>query len=226
MKVCSHQPSFLPWIGFWNKLLQCDRYIALGGVQYAHHDYQNRVKLAGSWLTLPVDRSTIGRPLIDVRVHDTAAAGVSLEKTICGRSYPYAGRIRPVIEYLKSNGSHSLLGVNLATMYLIRQMLGAKYTMRIDHLPPVKHLTKTQNVVEHTCRVVKGDEWFPQDKQEPIVYYAGAGALEYLNKDELGPLQVMVQRMKPTSNETILQLIARVEDPLSAVMEAATWESL
>jgi hypothetical protein len=31
VKVCSHQPSFLPWIGYWNKVCSSDVFIVMAG---------------------------------------------------------------------------------------------------------------------------------------------------------------------------------------------------
>jgi hypothetical protein len=231
IRVCSHQPSFLPWVGFWNKLAQCDLYVALCGVPFATHDYQNRVKLAGSWLTLPLDKSTRHLPLYQVKVRDTKAAAISLEKTLHCKRYPYYDRIAPIVEFLKLPTNDlwpdlSLTTINLQTMKLVRDLLGLKYEIKVDFEPGSGQFSKTQNVMNAVGDAVESVQQGLFYKG--VTYYAGSGALAYLNRTQIGKhVQVLVQGMKPgLQEETILQSIAREPDPADYVMNAATWRPL
>tara|TARA_Y100000294_G_scaffold177007_1_gene201034 strand:- start:1406 stop:2068 length:663 start_codon:yes stop_codon:yes gene_type:complete len=53
-----HQPDFMPWLGFFEKLKKSDVYVVLDDVQFSKRDWQNRDKIKTSqgikWLTVPV----------------------------------------------------------------------------------------------------------------------------------------------------------------------------
>jgi len=56
--VSVHQPHYLPWLGYFDKIDQSDLFVILDEVQYKKREYQNRnrIKSAGGelWLTVPV----------------------------------------------------------------------------------------------------------------------------------------------------------------------------
>jgi hypothetical protein len=74
--VACHQPNFLPWLGFFDKLERCDRFVLLDGVQFprtSRGTYTNRVQLLiggePRWLTVPVLRGGVQR-ISEVRIDD------------------------------------------------------------------------------------------------------------------------------------------------------------
>ncbi len=58
MRVTIHQPEFLPWLGFIDKMRQCDTFVLLDSVQFEKNYFQNRNKVRTSqgfsWITVPV----------------------------------------------------------------------------------------------------------------------------------------------------------------------------
>jgi len=58
MLLSAHQPNFIPWIGFFYKMIQADKFVLADDVQYTTHGYINRVEIRTSygkkWLTVPV----------------------------------------------------------------------------------------------------------------------------------------------------------------------------
>jgi hypothetical protein len=74
--VAIHQPNFLPWLGFFNKMARCDTFVLLDSVSFCKGSYTNRVKIktaAGSpWLTVPVvTHHKMGQLILEVRTSDT-----------------------------------------------------------------------------------------------------------------------------------------------------------
>jgi WbqC-like protein family len=74
--VACHQPNFLPWLGFFDKLAQADRFVLLDDVQFprtSRGTYTNRVQLLvggqPAWLTVPVVREGVQR-IGEVRIDD------------------------------------------------------------------------------------------------------------------------------------------------------------
>ena len=58
MILAVHQPQYLPWLGYFHKIANCDLFLFLDDVQYKKREFQNRNKIktpAGElWLTIPV----------------------------------------------------------------------------------------------------------------------------------------------------------------------------
>ena len=59
--VCIHQPDFLPWLGFFDRLTQSDVFVVLDNVQFLRRGWHHRDKIKASngemWLTVPVKKS-------------------------------------------------------------------------------------------------------------------------------------------------------------------------
>jgi hypothetical protein len=51
MIVAIHQPQYLPWLGYFDKMLKADVFCYLDNVQYKKNEWQNRnrIKTAQGW---------------------------------------------------------------------------------------------------------------------------------------------------------------------------------
>lgn len=54
MIVTIHQPNFVPWYPFFQKIEQADVYVVLGHCQFEKNGFQNRFQLNQQWNTLSV----------------------------------------------------------------------------------------------------------------------------------------------------------------------------
>ena len=58
MTVAVHQPQYLPWLGYFDKIDRADMFVILDTVQYKKNEYQNRNRIKNpqgwQWLTVPV----------------------------------------------------------------------------------------------------------------------------------------------------------------------------
>lgn len=72
MKVSIHQPNYLPWLAFFDKIKKVDIFVLLDDVQYEKNGFQNRnkIKVPGGWiyLTIPIPRSEYFKKISDVRL--------------------------------------------------------------------------------------------------------------------------------------------------------------
>lgn len=68
--VAAHQPNFLPGMSVVEKIRQADRVIWLDRVQFAKGGWINRNRVAGAWVTVPIDRATDGEPIAGVGIAD------------------------------------------------------------------------------------------------------------------------------------------------------------
>jgi hypothetical protein len=60
MTISIHQPNYLPWLGFFDKIKQSDKFVIFDNVQYPrgknHFGNRNKIKIHNNskWLTVPV----------------------------------------------------------------------------------------------------------------------------------------------------------------------------
>jgi hypothetical protein len=56
--VSGHQPNYLPWLGFFDKMRHCDVFIIQDNVQFERQGFINRTKIKTTvgvkWLTVPI----------------------------------------------------------------------------------------------------------------------------------------------------------------------------
>ncbi len=78
MIISVHQPQYIPWLGYFDKIAKCDTFVFLDNVQYKEREFQNRNKIrtkdGWSWLTVPVISQGKGRQNIrDVKIDNEIA---------------------------------------------------------------------------------------------------------------------------------------------------------
>jgi hypothetical protein len=72
MIVAAHQPNFLPWLGFFDRMRQADLFVIVDHVQFERQNYQNRVLIktdAGpKWITVPVQQRGREETILEKRI--------------------------------------------------------------------------------------------------------------------------------------------------------------
>lgn len=73
MIVTIHQPQFMPWIGYFDKMEQADVFVYLDNVQFKKNEWQNRNRLKTAqgwqWLTVPVLHN-FPQTILEVGIND------------------------------------------------------------------------------------------------------------------------------------------------------------
>jgi hypothetical protein len=59
MIVAGHQPNYMPWLGFFDKMAHCDIFIIEDNIQFSNNGFTNRNKIktreGARWLTVPIE---------------------------------------------------------------------------------------------------------------------------------------------------------------------------
>ncbi len=131
MRLAAHQPQYLPWLGFFDKLDRVDRFVLLDTVQYKKNEWQNRNRIriatGWQWLTVPVHHR-FPMSLRDVRIDDSGGWRRKHREALrvhYGRA-PHAGRVLPDLLALLDEPHENLAALNTRTVELLAERLGIR----------------------------------------------------------------------------------------------------
>ncbi len=72
MKITIHQPNYLPYLGFFDKMRQADIFVIYDDAQFNKEDFQHRNKFrifhGWKWLTVPVEKKLI--PIKEIKIRN------------------------------------------------------------------------------------------------------------------------------------------------------------
>jgi hypothetical protein len=133
MLVAIHQPNFLPWLGYFDKISRADRFVVLDSVplQLTGGNYTNRVKMIisgkPSWVTMPLRRGHEARSCIDQAEYITDATARRKILRSIAQSYakaPFFSSVMPLVEKIFGLETTSLVEFNLNGIYAVAERLG------------------------------------------------------------------------------------------------------
>ncbi|MFN2513879.1 MAG: WbqC family protein [Pyrinomonadaceae bacterium] len=210
--VSIHQPHFLPWIGYFNKVLQSDAFVWLNHVQYRKNYYQNRTRVKNAaeepfWLTLPVhakhdtmiDKVIIADPRWRVRITKTVEQ--------CYRKAPHFLDCWPPLSAAIMGASDSLDQANYQIFLALMHLLEANHVrvIRAEEIP-VTSSDPTGRLVE-TCHYLGASR-----------YIAGRGGHNYLRAEEFAKEGIdLIWQEFDSSRVVYPQLGARFVPGLSVI---------
>jgi hypothetical protein len=132
--VAIHQPNFLPWLGFFDKIARADVFVLLDSVQFPKKGgtWTNRVRILvngePTWLTVPIDRAYHGTRTIremQVRDHDGRwrETAVKTLRSAYGRA-PFFDDLQGELEPLLRDPTRELAAYNERAIRRVCELLG------------------------------------------------------------------------------------------------------
>lgn len=131
MIVAVHQPHFLPWLGYLERMHRADLFIVLDHVQFERRNYQNRTQILvdgqSHWLTVPVVQESQQERLIDKRIdnHPTSARRWSTRhyQTLrhAYRKAPFLETYAPPLRQLLDSPPERLADMDRRSLDFLRQ---------------------------------------------------------------------------------------------------------
>lgn len=176
MILSVHQPQYLPWIGYFHKILKSDIFVFLDCVQYKAREFQNRNRIRTDkgwiWLTVPVitkgkREQKISEVLIDntypwQRKHNQSLKVYYGKAEFFEKYYPF------FLETYKRNWQR-LIDLNVhIIMYLLKE-LSITTPIYFESEIGTNH-TGTERIIQ-ICKKLKAD-----------TYLSGTGGKDYLNE--------------------------------------------
>jgi hypothetical protein len=209
MIVSIHQPQYLPWLGYFDKIARCDVFIFLDNVQFKKNEWQNRNKIKTDqkwqWLSVPVIHR-FGQRINEVEINDTVRWGKKHLQALA-TNYSKAPFFKEHLDFfVKTYGQEweRLLDINL---HLIRYLVKALNISNKEFRLASEYQSRegpTERLVD-LCKLVGAD-----------VYLSGQDGARYLDLNEFKKegIQVIFQSYK---HPTYPQLFGEFEPYLSVV---------
>lgn len=133
--VVIHQPDFLPWLGYFHRLLQADLFIALDHVQFVtgtsrswtHRD-MIKTPQGAKWLSLRVQKAPLGTAIRDIQLAPGPAWRQDNLNMIREnyRKAAFFPQLFPRLEQLYAQPSQNMAEMNLAGLDLLEEMLDVR----------------------------------------------------------------------------------------------------
>jgi hypothetical protein len=172
-----HQPNFLPYLGFFDKILKSDVFIIYDTAQYSKNDFHNRNKIktisGALWLTVPVS-VTVGMQIKDVKIASSHFIKKHLSTIKMNYSKSHFFDIYyPAIEeiYCSVLSNPSLVDFNVKFIKFILEILGYNGKIINSSSLNVSNDLKSTAAIVAMCRNINAD-----------IYISGVGAREYLEE--------------------------------------------
>jgi WbqC-like protein family len=130
VKIAIAQPTYLPWLGYFDLLDKVDRFVLLDSVQFEKQSWQqrNRIKTPTGlqWLTVPVVfRKRLSQRIVDVEIREAEFWRDHLRAVELNyRRAPFFDRYYPAVSELLRSSAQGLRLAEL-TITLFRWLAGA-----------------------------------------------------------------------------------------------------
>ncbi len=176
MILSVHQPQYLPWLGYFDKVAAGDLFVFLDLPQYKKREFQNRNRIKGPqgeiWLTVPVlSKGKFEQSLRDVEIDNTQAwqrshwGSLSLHL----KKAPYWAQYSPGLETFYKRRWDKLSDLNLEMTVWFFEQLGIKTPWKIE-----SQIGTTTESTERLIELCK--------KTGAQGYLSGSGGKEYMDE--------------------------------------------
>jgi len=172
--VAIHQPQFIPWIPYFDKILQSDIFVLLDDVQFQKNGLQNRNRIKGpggpQWITVPVVHA-FGQRIRETRI----ASPRAIEKhwrTIrqCYSNSAFFREILPLIADCLQSSTDMLNELNCCIIENILGYIG--YQGNVYRQSSLHIEGRSNDLLLSICRYLGAN-----------CYLAGQGSKAYLQRE-------------------------------------------
>ena len=175
--IAVHQPQYLPWLGYFDKIARSDLFVFLDNVQYKKREFQNRNRIKtpnGSlWLTVPVQvKGKYFQPIRGVEIDNTSNWAEKHWRTI--RQFyshaPHFAMFSDFFDDLYSQEWNYLSDLSMEIITYVMDFLEIKHEiiMESDFNPDG---TSTERIIS-ICKHFNAGE-----------YLSGSGGKAYMDED-------------------------------------------
>jgi hypothetical protein len=194
VSVAIHQPNFLPWLGYFHKIINSDIFIVLDDVQIQKKSgsWTNRVQIIidgmPRWLSAPIGRKSGATQTVNQTKFADLSWFLKCHRTIdmAYNKAPHHKKIMNLIDELFDSPSINVAQFNEKCTYLILQFLELK-TPRMIHSSTLNVIGSGTDRLINLINTVGGSQ-----------YLCGGGSESYLEPEKFlkASIQLSMQNFK------------------------------
>jgi hypothetical protein len=171
MIISGHQPNYLPWLGYFHKMMSCDLFVILDDILLSRREITNKNKIKGPegerLLSVP-------RKKKKTMIKETLIFNDSLwykqhwgSLHTCYARSPYWHEYEPLFAPIYENPGESLYDLNMSLITVIREILDIKTPLiRSSEISGIEG--RKGELIVNLCKRLKAD-----------IYLSGNGARVY-----------------------------------------------
>ena len=162
MILTAHQPSYLPWLGLFNKIALADEFVLLDQVQYQPEEFNNRNRIktpqGPKWLSVPVlRRGYLNKKICDIEINNKVPWARKHWKTLkqaYGKA-PYFNNYAPYLENLYSDEWTKLVDLDETILKWLLETLGI--SVKWHKSSEYSFSGRKQNLILEICEKLGAD---------------------------------------------------------------------
>ena len=184
IKATIHQPQYIPWPSYFDKILQSDIFVFLDDVQFQKNGLQNRNKIktpqGAGWLTIPIKHS-FGQLINEVEIDNNESKIKHLRSIQMNyKKAPYYSEIYELILSVLSKDNKFISNISMELIVKILSYMG--YKGEIVNSSDFGIQSKGSKMILDLCNILDVDK-----------YLSGIGGLNYLVREDFIKSGIEVQ---------------------------------
>lgn len=192
MIVAIHQPNYLPYPGFFDKMFQADTFVIHDDAQFTDSEFFHRNKIrihnGCKWLTVPVYKENIF--INEIKIKNTSAGNAPRWnkehfREICAnyKKAPYYENFAIELKQIYSARYDKLIDLNMTIIKFLMKAFDIEVDIVFSSSFGLK--SKSTEKLVDIVRKVGGD-----------VYLSGSGGRDYMNESLFGDIKLVFQDYK------------------------------
>jgi hypothetical protein len=186
-KICIHQPDFLPYLGFFHRLLEIDLFIILDDVQFErggwHHRDKIKTKQGEQWLSISIKKGVFPQDINQVELADKSHIWIEKNLNLLIENYnksQFFDFYFPEIQKIYLTGFQKMTDLNLAFLQFLLEAFDLQVDMVIS-----SSLNTNGHSNQKLINLIKATEG--------THYLSGIGARAYLNEEMFAQEKIIVE---------------------------------
>ena len=182
MIVSIHQPNFMPWYPYFQKMREVDRFVILSHCQFGKNGYTNRFMINDKWHTMSVRKGML--PISEKKYANPHADWSRIKESL--------PEYNNVLCEFDSCITESLESTNISIITKVAKMLDIKTDIVFDYPTMLKSTSRLVDICQ---------------KHEAKKYLSGAGGKEYIDVNLFQAKDIDVAFQECTDKRHILEVL-------------------
>jgi hypothetical protein len=196
MKIAIHQPNYLPYLGFFDKMNKADIFVIYDDAQFNKEDFHHRNKIriyqGWKWLTIPVDKRVA--PINEIKIRNDVGNWKGINWTNAHfneiknnyKNTPYYKNYDGEIKKIYENMFAKLIDLNVSLIMLVKRAFNINtkiiFSSNLINKGEVDPTSRSSERLIEIVKALSGD-----------VYLSGPAGRDYLDVSQFGKNGIKVE---------------------------------